>query len=115
MNTKIEYYYRDCSNYRKYNVVVVSGKITPKQITTIISCLEFGELFVPEFVGLPAERLEEYEFQPDEDTPFLELSRDSFSLTDEAPTCDMTVDQLVSKFEKMKGNWYMDDFSWFGW
>ncbi|MCD7840851.1 MAG: hypothetical protein LUG56_00085 [Lachnospiraceae bacterium] len=68
MNTKIEYLYRDRGNYKKQNVAIVAGVITPEQIDIILSCLEMGELFIPEQVDLPAKRLEEYEFQPD-DTP----------------------------------------------
>lgn len=112
MNTKIEYLYRDAGNYKKYNTAIVSGEITSLQVDIIMSCLEIWGLFIPELVGLPARRLEEFSFQYEEDTPFFELNRESFSLTEEPPTCDVTVEILVAKFEEAKGNWYLDDFGW---
>lgn len=52
----------------RQNAAIIAGEITLGQIDIILSCLEMGELFIPEQVDLPAKRLEEYEFQPD-DTP----------------------------------------------
>ncbi|MCC8140123.1 MAG: hypothetical protein LIO67_07495 [Lachnospiraceae bacterium] len=112
MNTKIEYLYRDAGNYKKYNTAIICGEITPEQVDMIIDCLDCREWFIPEQVGLPAERLEEFSFDSDEDHPFLELRKTDFSLTEDAPDCDITVEELVANFGKAKGQWYLDNFGW---
>lgn len=47
-NTRISYLYRDASNYKRPNEVIVQGTFTSKQIDTIISCLDEGEYFIPD-------------------------------------------------------------------
>lgn len=42
MNTRISYLYRDASNYKKHNEVVVPGTFTPEQIKAITGCLDAG-------------------------------------------------------------------------
>ena len=39
MNTKIEYLYRDASNYKKINQVIVSGTFDEAQKESIRDCL----------------------------------------------------------------------------
>ena len=57
-NTKIGYLYRDASNYKKWNEVVIRGSISPEQIDIIIGCLDDELHFIPRQVGLPEERFE---------------------------------------------------------
>lgn len=105
MNTNIEYMYMDASNYKRWMAVVVKGEISPEQIQTVMSCLEDGEFFVPEQVGLPADRFEEYGWDEDDDHPWFELGESDFSPTENPETVDITVDELVGKFISAKGKW----------
>ena len=54
MNTKIEYLYRDASNYKKTNQVIVSDTFDEAQKESIQDCLFEGEYFIPRQVGFPA-------------------------------------------------------------
>lgn len=112
MNTRIDYLYRDGSNNKKPNAAVVSGEISQDQIDLILSCLEDGEYFIPEQVGLPAKRFEEYRFDDGVDHPFLELSPYGFKLTDKPATVDLSVKELVCNFVYAKDHWRLDDFGW---
>lgn len=104
MNTKMTFLYRDASNYKQYNEFVVEGEITDEDIEKVIACLQDGEYFVPECVGIEAERFVEW---TEDDHPFCELSAEDFELTDESPTevldgtewRTITVGELVSRFE----------------
>lgn len=58
-NTKIGYLYRDASNYKKWNEVVIRGSMSPEQIDTIIGCLDDELHFIPRQVGLPEDRFDE--------------------------------------------------------
>ena len=50
MNTRIEYLYRDASNYKQRHDVVLDGEIAESDIR---HCLWEGEYFIPSLVGLP--------------------------------------------------------------
>lgn len=102
VNTKINYLYRDASNYKQHNEVVIAGKITEQQISTIVSCLSDGEYFIPKQVGLPETRFSEW---TEDDHCWFELSRYSFENTDRIPTIGITIEELISNFEKAKDNW----------
>ena len=103
-NTEIWYLYRDASNYKRHNRQVVSGQITETKVADIISCLDDGEYFIPEQVGLPADRLDEYERDSD-DHCWLELAAEDFSGTFEKPTVDLDINELVANFRAAKGRW----------
>ena len=108
-NTKIEYLYRDADNYKKWNEVVIAGKVTEAQKRVILNSLESEEFFIPEQLGLPIIR-------PDDkltaaDHPFCELDVNSFSMTDEAPTVAMSANELTEAFRKAgKDGW--DDITY---
>lgn len=51
MNTKIEYMYRDASNYKAFRNEVLEGVLTPKQITEIKQAAA-PDGFIPSQVGL---------------------------------------------------------------
>ena len=106
MNTKINYLYRDASNYKVYNQVIVAGEITPEHLRRIADTLDEGEYFIPSVVGLPEKK---FETQTDDDHLWFEweiddedfdLDASGCELTDEQPTVPLTVDQLVDNFEK---------------
>lgn len=49
-----EYLYRDASNYKAWGGIVLSGTPTKDDIEALRACLESGEYFVAEQVGIPA-------------------------------------------------------------
>lgn len=103
MNTRISYLYRDASNYKQHNEVVVPGTFTPEQIEAIIGCLDAGEYFIPAQVSLPEKRFGNI---TEDDHCWFELSRNGFEETDAEPNIDMTPDEVVAKFLEAKENWY---------
>lgn len=103
MNTLVYYLYRDGSNYKVHNEVVLKGEITPEQISAIAESLDSGENFIPSQVGLPERRFENW---TEDDGPWFELDPNTaFSCTEQESTVEMTVDELVAKFVAAKGAW----------
>ena len=101
-NTKIHYLYRDSSNYKKPNSIVVPGLFSEEQIQTIISCLDEGQWFVPHKVGFPEEKFEE---ETEADHPWFELYACDFEETSESPQIEETPDEIVQLFLQAKDNW----------
>ena len=102
-NTRISYLYRDASNYKIQNVAVVKGLMSGEQQQQILNCLIDGENFIPRMVGLPEQRFGTW---TDDDVDWFEFQTGSFEYTCEDPTVDMTVDELVCRFENAKKrNW----------
>lgn len=100
-NTRIQYLYRDASNFKTQNEVVIKGQITRDQAKEILSCCEGGE-FIPEQIDWPLER--GWDISED-DHCFAELEDHSFEPTDSPATVDMTAEQVMEAFRAAKGNW----------
>lgn len=49
-----EYQYRDASNYKAWGGILLSGVPSQNDIAALRACLESGEYFVAEQVGIPA-------------------------------------------------------------
>lgn len=109
MNTRISYLYRDASNYKQHNEVIVPGTFTLEQIETIIGCLDAGEYFIPDQIGFPEERFGSI---TEDDHCWFELNKAGFEETDAVASIDMSPDEVVAKFLEAKGNW--DDSKEFG-
>jgi hypothetical protein len=107
MNTRIDLEYRDADNFRKGEVVVVSGAITGPMIEAIRSNLEDDMFIIANQVGLPtpAEKLHSDHGGPkaadhvytimegwDDD----ELRPEDL-LTSEPPTHDLSIGELAQK------------------
>ena len=101
-NTQIDFLYRDASNYKKWNTVIVKGKMTDDMIESIIDSLEDGEYFIPEQVGLPVERFENF---TEDDHMYCELDKFGFSYVADAPTEDLDIETLCNRFKECKGKW----------
>ncbi len=99
-NTEINYLYRDASNYKVYNSVIVVGKITEEQKKRIMDALHDGEYFIPAKVGLPANR---FETVTEDDHYWFEFQE--FESTTAEPTIDLTVSELADAFSKCKNRW----------
>lgn len=48
-----EYLYRDAGNYKAWGSVLLLGTASPDDVDTLRACLESGEFFVAEQVGIP--------------------------------------------------------------
>lgn len=107
MNTRINYLYRDGSNYKAGNTVIFRGEITEAQKKQILSCCDEGELFIPGQVGMPENRFEDI---TEDDHPWFELTLDGFELTDAEPDTLRSVDELVTAFARAKNNWDTSGF-----
>ena len=104
----MEYLYRDASNYKVQNAIVVDGTLTQSQIETICKTLN-DDRFIPEQIGLPANRFEEID--PDEDHCWFELYASGFYEVEAEPSVDaatgkvITAQDLVERFVATNGQW----------
>lgn len=48
-----EYLYRDASNYKVFGSLILYGQLSDEEQTEFVQCLESGEFFVAEQVGVP--------------------------------------------------------------
>ena len=103
MNTQIEYFYRDGGNWKTWNECIIKGEMTEEQEKRIIACLEDGEYIIPSRIhaDLP-ENANDSDYS--DQFPMFEWSG-GFTLTDAAPDIDLTVEELVARFEEMKNGW----------
>lgn len=109
MNTRICYMYRDADNYKTHHDEVLSGEITQQQLMAIVDCLDEKTYFIPHQVGLPEVRFDQV---TESDHCWFELCPEQdFSSTNDEPTIDITVDELVERFQKAKGHWDEETFS----
>lgn len=102
MNTKINYLYRDASNYKVINEVIINGTLTAQQINEIIGCLDMENYFIPSQVGLPENKFPD---QTEDDHCWFELERSGFKQTADPATVDMTAEELLCAFRRAKDNW----------
>lgn len=101
MNTRISYLYRDADNYKVHNSCVVKGEITKEQKEIILYCLDDGCFFIPEVVGLPAER---FGTHTESDHAWMELYEDDFQLVEADTTVDLTIEQVTEAFRNAHWN-----------
>lgn len=100
MNTKIEYLYRDASNYKMQNRVIVRGLLTTEQVEQIINACNELLYFIPSQVGLPETRFPGA--WTEDDHCWFELCRGDFSATEEEETVDITAEELYRNFINVK-------------
>ncbi len=112
-NTQIDYLYRDGSNYKRFNSVIIRGLLTEEMRKRIKKCLDSGEYFVPRQVGLPEIRVSDT--RNEDDGAFFEwmyMDNDGnpdVTYTEAEPTIDLSAEELVSNFEAVE-EW--DTESW---
>lgn len=88
---------------KKDNSAVIEGELSPEQQKKILSCLDEGLFFIPELVGLPEVRFDEW---TEDDHDWFELCKEDFSLTSDEPTVTVTSEELVKQFETAAAlNW----------
>ena len=105
-NTRLNYLYRDASNYKTCNSVVLKGAMTPEMFEEMKSCCEdHYESFIPEQLGLYL--LRDWEITED-DHPYAEL--EGYELVPNKPDTDMTPEELLEKFREAKDNWHPEEY-----
>lgn len=107
-NTRIDFLYRDACNYKRFTTVVIAGTLSDEQIREMMSLLYDGDWFIPEQVGLPANRFADF---TQDDHPWCEICAEDFSLTDAQPTESMTANELYENFVKLGGCWDPEGFT----
>lgn len=107
MNTRILYLYRDADNYKILNSCVVEGEITEEQKRTILSSLDDGCYFIPEVVGVPAER---FGTHTESDHAWMELYEDGFQLVAAEKTVNLTIEQVTEAFRNAHWNEVEEEF-----
>lgn len=101
-NTRIFYLNRDSCNYKTHHAPVLPGSLTSKQYSEILACLEDGEYFIPDQVGLDDTR--NWDYDEEVDQPWWELV--GYEPTDQKPTVSHpTTEELMASFKEAKGNW----------
>lgn len=110
-NTKIEYMYRDGDNWKSYFECVVKGILSEEQKNTILSCLDGGQHFIPEQVGLPGHG-DDWVFNEEFDQPWFELLENRIQTTRDEATEELTIDELVEAFLKAKDHWDISHCLW---
>lgn len=103
-NTIFSYLYRDASNYKKANAVVVRGTFQESDEAAIQAALFEGEYFIPRQIGLPEER---FGALNEDDHCWFEYS--DMTLTSAATTVDLTVAELVNRFTAVGSSGWCDD------
>lgn len=100
MNTQIQYTYRDASNWKQHEVVVLEGELSTEDIDFIMGKLESAMWFLPEQVGLP--RLQpRWGILNNDDHIWHELLREDIRSIALPPTIAMTAQQLVENFRNV--------------
>lgn len=100
-NTRLNYLYRDASNYKTPNSVVLKGVMTDAMFEEMQRCCEdCYSMFIPEQLGLDLLRGWSV---TDDDHPYAEL--EDYQLVPDKPTTDMTVEELLEKFREADGEW----------
>lgn len=114
MLTRINYLYRDASNYKRQNEIYVNGVFTEAQKERIIASLYEGEYFIPCAIGWPETRISgDYD---DDDHCWFELNKNDFCEVAEKPVwaeiIDRSPEQIVEDFESVATEWDLWQNEW---
>ena len=117
----LDYLYRDASNYKAFGSIWLTGMMSGAERAELIACLDGGEFFVAEQVGLPAlyPLLLGYGDGPteaDHAWHTFEGFREEAALVDGATVWGETT-ALLSAFRAANRNWQLElspNFDWSG-
>ncbi len=111
-NTQISYLYRDASNYKQFESVILEGELSENDIGIIIKKLVDGVLFIPEQVGLESLQ-QKFDDLNDDDHIYHELHREGIGLVEAPPTITLSAKELVRNFQNV--NWDVNKAYWRLW
>ena len=92
MSTSITYQYRDASNYKEFDTVIIRGQLSLNDIDEYLYEKEF---FIPSEIGLRDLQPENLNQDDHIWHEILEISH-----THEKPTVDITAEKIISNFRK---------------
>ena len=101
MNTIIYYLYRDRSNYKEDEEIILEGTLTPQQIDNIFKKFDNGEFFIPSQVGLDNLQDRMFNFPTEDDHVWHELEREEITTTCEPANVTMSALDLYNNFMKI--------------
>lgn len=92
MNTSITYQYRDTSNYKEFDTVIISGLLCLKDIEEYLYNKEF---FIPSEIGLK-------DLQPENLNQDDHIWHEILEIihTNEKPTANIIAEEIISNFRK---------------
>ena len=98
MNTRVEYLYRDGSNYKQWGVVVFRGSCAATLVQRLFAALDGGEFFIAHQVRLPELFFDDRPLYAD-DHCWHELAE--VTTTSEIPddSFDRTIEEFVKEVE----------------
>jgi hypothetical protein len=97
-NTRLTYGYRDASGSGQTEEIILAGELSFQQ--DIQPYLYEGEFLIPDQVGLPNLQGRFEDFPNEDDHPWHTIRE--ISLTDEAPTAQVTADEIRQLFRSVK-------------
>ena len=101
-NTKISYIYRDASNYKIWEYVVLKGTLNPKEHQAFIDLINKDDTFFPEHFGLNAPTFVGLGYAPyDDDPKYHELM--GIEAVEQPATSEMTIQEFVALWKKEHG------------
>ena len=110
MNTIVHYMYRDAANYKIHCKEIVKGELDEIDRKDLFENYEEAiEFFYPEKIGFKAPTFVSEGYRPYEDDPDSHEIVD-FELTDERPTVDLTIDDVLA-YLRGKRKFFLTDLS----
>lgn len=105
-NSKIEYLYRDASNYKAYpeEDVIVDGRLEWSDFEPV---LHMGEMFIPSDVGLP-ELQSQLENYPNEDDHIWHQLLDLEETNDQS-TVEITANEIRRRLDRIEETGWEED------
>lgn len=104
----LDYLYRDASNYKSFGSVQIKGDLSEAERRNLLSCLESGEFFVAEQVGIPPlyGQLARYGGDGGDDHSWHTLVGFREALTSgERPEATVVGSEILKRFRLARGNW----------
>lgn len=103
MNTRIYYMYRDGSNYKQLEEVVIPGAISEEDKKIILDARDEGSYFIPSQVGLNDLQERMISFPNDDDHVWHELDETNIILTEDDPTPNHEFSDIKELVERFRG------------
>lgn len=114
-----DYLYRDASNYKAFGAIWLTGTLTDAERSELVACLDGGEFFIAEQIGVPPLYAALFQFgdgptQDDHAWHMFEGFRDEVEPAEGAEAWG-DASALLAAFRAAKGNWQLElspNFDW---